>query len=216
MPAAIWMRLLFILLSLFGCIIGLVEGLGWSIPVSLAVTAPIYALIWSLQIHRAGAGPGAVETTRRVLSGLPALRGEALLFTGANLLGVGVAGLIPDADPGTASFSIAPTLMLVMIMAGYALLSAAGLHPVVTVVLVTSILTPSVIGVSPAILALALMVMWGQGTNVSPFSATVLYMARVTGRSGWTVAWQWNGPFGITATALLAAIIAVLNLNGFG
>ncbi|MDW3207791.1 MAG: hypothetical protein R8L07_19835 [Alphaproteobacteria bacterium] len=216
MPAVVWGRLFLILCSLFGCIIGFVEGLGWSIPVALAVTAPVYALIWSQQIHRAGAGPGPSAVVRRVVSGLPGLRGEALLFTGANVLGVGVAALIPDADAAGTTLPIAPTMMLVMIMIGYAVLSAAGLHPVVTVVLVTSILTPDVIGVSPAILALALMVMWGQGTNVSPFSATVLYMARVTGRSGWTVAWRWNGPFGITATALLAVIIAGLNLYGFG
>ncbi len=216
MPPIVWARLILILCSLFGCIIGLVEGLGWSIPVALAVTAPIYAMIWSFLIRRAGAGPGAAETARRVLAGLPGLRGEALLFTGANVLGVGIAALIPDAGSAGSDFPIAPTVMLVLIMAGYALLSAAGLHPVVTVVLVTSILTPSVIGVSPAILALALMTMWGQGTNISPFSATVLYMARVTGRSGWTVAWRWNGPFGITATLLLAAIIAILNQSGFG
>lgn len=210
-PGSVWARLALILGSLFGCIIGLVEGLGWSIPIALAVVAPIYALIWAVLIGKRGAS----GTAGAVLSGLPGLRGEAILFTGANLLGVGIAALIPDLQ-GNGPIDLPPALTLFAIMAGYALASAAGLHPVVTVVLITSVLTPETIGVSPALLALALMVMWGQGTNISPFSATALYLARVTGRSGWAIAWRWNGAFGVTATLLLAGIIMALFHLGFG
>ncbi len=88
------------------------------------------------------------------------------------------------------------------------------MHPVIKVVLVTTILKPSVIGVQPALLALSVMVMWGQGTNVSPFSATNLYMARVTGQSAWVTAWRWNLPFVVTSTLLLAGtMIALLELG---
>ncbi len=213
LSAAIWAKLLAILITLFGCIIGLVEGLDWSIPIALAVTAPVYALCWAAMIRRGGTGDGARGMVQSVVTGLPGLRGEALLFTGANMLGVGIAALVPDGGAGEwiARLGLPSGVILVAIMVGYAMASAIGLHPVVTVVLVTSILTPEVIGVRPEILALALMVMWGQGTNISPFSATNLYMARVTGQSGWTTAWRWNGPMVIATTALLAAVMTVLN-----
>lgn len=210
LSGSVWGRLVLILGSLFGCIIFLVEGLEWSIPIALAVVAPVYALVWAGLIGKRGIG----GTASTVVTGLPGLRGEAILFTGANLLGVGVAALIPDLEAGKA-LELSPVVTLIAIMAGYALASAAGLHPVVTVVLITSVLTPEAIGVSPALLALALMAMWGQGTNISPFSATALYMARVTGRSGWEIAWRWNGPFGVTATILISSIIVGLYALGF-
>ena len=66
-------------------------------------------------------------------------------------------------------------------MGGMVLTSMIGLHPVVYVVLVTAVFTPDAIGIAPQIVALGMMAMWGQGTNSSPFSATVLYMSRITG-----------------------------------
>ncbi|MDF1749322.1 MAG: hypothetical protein P1V34_10660, partial [Alphaproteobacteria bacterium] len=218
MTALVWLKLLLILVTLFGCIIGLVEGLGWSIPIALAVTAPLYAMVWAYFIRRSGTGSGLTGTARHVFAGLPGLRGETILFTGANLLGVGVAALIPDGSAGTvlSDWGIPSEVILLAIMVGYTTASAVGLHPVVTVVLVTTILTPTVIGVPPALLALSLMVMWGQGTNVSPFSATNLYMARVTGESAWVTAWRWNLPFVVSSTLLLAATMILLLDFGWG
>jgi hypothetical protein len=93
----------------------------------------------------------------------------------------------------------------------YGLASAAGIHPVVSVVLITTIITPEMIGFPPEIIALAFMAIWGQGTNTSPFSATVLYMARVTGADGWTIAWRWNGLFVASTMVLIYCIIIALN-----
>ncbi len=64
----------------------------------------------------------------------------------------------------------------------------------------------------PRIICTPVLIMIGrQGTNISPFSATNLYMARVTGQSGWTTAWRWNGPMVIATTALQTAVMTVLN-----
>ncbi len=207
-----------ILVSLFACVIALVEGLGWSIPIALAVTAPLYALLWSFFIQRASAnaGKGPLATAKSVLNDYPRLRGEALLFTGANLLGVGISGLLPQATIAAWVGGLAPTpgLALFVLMGGCGLTSALGLHPVVVVVLVTSVMTPEMIGLPPELFALALMVMWGQGTNASPFSATVLYMARLTGASGLTIAWVWSAPFVATTILLLATLLTAINALG--
>lgn len=212
----IWARLASILISLFGCIIFFVEALGWSIPIALAVTAPLFSVVWVYVISRHNDINGPVAMARKVILGLSGLRGEVILFSGANIVGVSVSAVVPELlgkwlVPGM----MPPAVSIVAVMAGYAITSFMGLHPVVTVVLVTSILTPEMLGIPPEVLALALMVMWGQGTNASPFSATVLYMARITGVSGLTVAWRWNLPIVLTTTVLLAAIMIGLNAVGY-
>lgn len=196
-------------ITLFACVIALVEGMNWSIPIALAVTAPGYAMAWSFFIHRAGAGVGPGETARTVLSGYAALSGETILFTGANVLGSGLSSILAHGavERWIGALAGSPNLALVVIMGGYGTASALGLHPVVSVVLITSLTTPDALGLPPGILALALMVMWGQGTNTSPFSATSLYMARVTGMPGWAVAWRWNGLHAVSTTILLTALL---------
>ncbi len=214
---AVGVRVAGILGALFACIVVFVEGLDWSIPIALAVTAPPFALIWAVLIRRRDPEFGPGQVARGALEILPNLRAEALLFTGATVFGVGVSALIPDAQAGgTGPIPVLPAwAWIITIMAGYALFSAMGIHPVVTVVLVTSILPAEAIGLAPEILALSLMVMWGQGTNVSPFSATVLFMARITGAGGWTVAWKWNGLFGAVTTVLLIGVLLAINASGF-
>jgi hypothetical protein len=213
--AAIWKTFL-ILAALFSAVIAMVEGFDLSIPISLAIVAPLFALLWTLIIHRAGAGSSMTETAKNVLAGYPGLRGETLLFTGANILGIAIAALIPPsvAENWAASISAYPYLTLFILVAGYGTASAIGIHPVVSVVLVTTIITPEMIGFPPEILALALMAMWGQGTNTSPFSATILYMSRVTGVDSWTIAWRWNAPF--VASVMMLIYVIVIGLNEAG
>jgi len=202
---------------LFGATILLVEGLLLSIPVSLAIVAPLFALGWAavIRTHDPEANAGRV-LIRTVYSKMPDLRGETLLFAGANILGVGVASaLTPETVAGAVdtvagiAWLAVPLLMLGMVGG-----SMLGLHPVVFVVLVTSVLPPETLGLTPQIMALAMMSMWGQSTNSSPFSATSLFMARITGDSNWRIAWRWNAPFAVTATGLLALVLVLIDALG--
>lgn len=211
-------RIALLLGTLFGLTILLVDGLGLSIPVSLAIVAPPFALVWWAIIHRgdATAPRPSRDLVATVVQKLPDLRGEVLLFAGANIMGVGVAAMIDrDAAVGLLSaLAFTEAAMVPFLMASMAVTSILGLHPVVFVVLVTAVFTPEALGVAPPILALAMMTMWGQGTNCSPFSATCLYLARITGESSWTVAWRWNAPYVLTSTVLLSAVIIAMQALG--
>ncbi len=212
-----------LLSTLFGLTILLVEGLRLSIPVSLAIVAPPFALAWVVTHSRAPktstqsaefASGGAL--VRQVFEKIPDLRGETMLFAGANILGVGIATAL---DPAVVAEWIAnvtpnPIMTIPALMAAMVLTSIAGLHPVVFVVLVTSILPPEALGVAPPIVAMAMMCLWGQGTNASPFSATCLFISRITGDSNWRIAWRWNAPFSLSVTALLAGILVLVQLSG--
>jgi len=211
------LRTFLILASLFAAVIAFVEGQDLSIPIALSIVAPLFALVWAFLIHHSGsrseAGSSITNMAKSVLASYPGLRGEAMLFSGANILGVAAASLIPKSltDSWAGTISAYPNLTLFILIMCYGLASAAGIHPVVSVVLITTIITPEMIGFPPEIIALAFMAIWGQGTNTSPFSATVLYMARVTGADGWTIAWRWNGPFVASTMVLIYCIIIALN-----
>ncbi|RVU33704.1 hypothetical protein EOI86_21375 [Hwanghaeella grinnelliae] len=215
--------------TLFGITILLVEGLRLSIPVSLAIVAPPFALAWAIALagkHLPSAAPDVAElkTTDRggsalfgqVFAKIPDLRGETMLFAGANILGVGIASAL---DPDVVAQWVTnvtpnPIVTIPALMAAMMFTSIIGLHPVVFVVLVTSILPPEALGVAPPIAAMAMMCLWGQGTNASPFSATVLFISRITGDSNWRIAWRWNAPFSLSVTLLLAAILVLVQLSG--
>ena len=213
LPHAAILQTFLILASLFAAVIALVEGQDLSIPIALSIVAPLFALVWAFLIHHSGAGSSITDMAKSVLFSYPGLRGEAMLFSGANILGVAAASLIPKSltDSWAGTISAYPNLTLFVLIMCYGLASAAGIHPVVSVVLITTIITPEMIGFPPEIIALAFMAIWGQGTNTSPFSATVLYMARVTGADGWTIAWRWNGLFVASTMVLIYCIIIALN-----
>jgi hypothetical protein len=215
--------------TLFGITILLVEGLRLSIPVSLAIVAPPFALAWAIalagkRLPAAASDGAALHTTDRsgfallgqVFAKIPDLRGETMLFAGANVLGVGIASAL---DPDVVAQWVTnvtpnPVLTIPALMAAMMITSIIGLHPVVFVVLVTSILPPEALGVAPPVAAMAMMCLWGQGTNASPFSATVLFISRITGDSNWRIAWRWNAPFSLSVTVLLAAILILVQLSG--
>lgn len=215
--------------TLFGITILLVEGLRLSIPVSLAIVAPPFSLAWAIALagKRLPVSPGdehqlnASERSGFALLGqvfakIPDLRGETMLFAGANVLGVGIASALdPDlVAQWVTSVTPNPIITIPALMAAMMLTSVIGLHPVVFVVLVTSILPPEALGVAPPVAAMAMMCLWGQGTNASPFSATCLFMSRITGDSNWRIAWRWNAPFSMTVAMLLAAILIAVQLSG--
>lgn len=215
--------------TLFGITILLVEGLRLSIPVSLAIVAPPFSLAWAIALagsRRAASDPNQPEASTgrsstftlfgQVFEKIPDLRGETMLFAGANILGVGIASALDPTQVAQWVANVTPNPILTIpgLMAAMVLTSIIGLHPVVFVVLVTSILPPEALGVAPPIAAMAMMCLWGQGTNASPFSATVLFISRITGDSNWRIAWRWNAPFSLCVTTLLAGILILVQMSG--
>ncbi|HJP21106.1 MAG TPA: hypothetical protein QF861_06030 [Alphaproteobacteria bacterium] len=191
-PARAWRGTASVLVLLFAGTMALVEGFDFSIPIALGLVAPPLALAWRGRI----AGPGRAlaskgDLARQVVGAFASLRSEAVLFLGANVMGAGIAATL---DPGAVAAALAASGLgsdaIVMMLAWVFLLAAAlGLHPVIIGTLILTTLTPADLGLRPELLALMLMALWGLGTNVSPVSATVLYLSRLTGENNLTVAW---------------------------
>lgn len=209
-PFQAWRKTLTVLGLLFAGSISLVEFFDFSIPVALGLVGPPLALAWRSTM--VGASTRLSESghfLHRSVSRLVSLRGEMLIFLGANFMGAGIAATI---DPQTIADLIAAanlnvdTKIFVLAMA-FVLCGALAIHPVILVVLIAQLLPAGAIGVPPLVMVVMLMALWGLATNTSPVSATVLFVSRVARESNLTVAWRWNAPYSFSGAALLAGLV---------
>lgn len=213
-------RTLLVLITLFACVIIVSELFRWTISISLAVVAPVFSIIWLYTITRRqnnnqnnGQDKGLPAILYNdIFKGFRSLRGETFLFTSANIFGACFSDFIQQTplDVQAHLNGLSPHLILSLIMVAFLLISAIGLHPVIFVIVLSSIFTPENTGIPPIIFALALITMWGQGTNVSPLSATIIYLSSVTGKSNFKIAWNWNSGFSLYATVILMIILNIL------
>ncbi|MBT3790029.1 MAG: hypothetical protein HN725_04835 [Alphaproteobacteria bacterium] len=212
-----WLNTSVVLGCLFTAVILIVEGVDISIPIALGIVGPPLALIWRASFYAPSERRDqSIAFSRRTISGLKNIRSEILLFTAANTMGVGISGLIdPDLITTTVqSFDLAPLAMLLLLSFCYLTLAALGLHPVITIILLSQFLTAELMGISPTIMVLALLALWGLSTNLSPTSATSLYISRLTNESNLTVAWRWNAPFSYAAGIVISILGATLSYFG--
>ena len=209
-------RATLILAALFLPVIWLFEAYGLTIPIALGLVAPAMAGLWQASQAPAGArGTAAARRGRDVFLGLPGLRNEALLFFAANAFWLGLSAAL---DPALLArlAEVLPGAGLsipILIMAGL-LIAGLGVHPIVIVVAVGTVLSPEHLHLSDMEAALALLVIWGMGAIMSPFSGTVLQVARLSNCSPFRVAWAWNARFclaiGLPISAVVYAVARLL------
>lgn len=218
LPAWALRNLAITLLILFGLLIGSVESTGISIPIALGLVAPAFTILWNRAASASSAeGPLDARTfVAGVIARFANLRSEAILFTSANIFGAGISIAIPQDAAGRLLDAVAiPVDLRIFLLAMFiSLCGAMGLHPVVLVVVIVHVLPPAVMGIPPEAMALIMLATWGLGTSVSPFSATSLYVSRLSGESIWTVAWRLNLPFGLAATAISAILVILVRHSG--
>lgn len=212
------LRLAFIAVALFASVLGGTEALGVSVPITLGLVGPPFAIVWTFVHAEAGSfRPLVGEMARRVMESFPTLRGEALIFLGATIFGTGIAAALPPEAVGRAieTLAIPVDALIVLLVMAMALLGSIGMHPVLMAVVVGTVVPPEALGLSPEAMALLLLAMWGGSVTVSPFSATTLLLARIVGVSGWTVGWRWNAGYGFSSAFLIAlGFVAFRHLAG--
>ncbi len=207
-------RAALLLTSLIVLVMGAHEIVGLSIPIALGVIGPPFAVVWAaVQVQGVSRWTGgALPLIRRVFVNLPTLRNEAIAFVAASVLGIGVARALPPEviRDMMQSWGITGDFVIVCIIVGMTLAGAAGLHPVILVILVGEVLPPDVIGIAPEVLAIAMLGVWGTSTMISPFSATTLFMARVVNLPSHVIAWRWGTPVVLVSTCVVVAYVVII------
>ena len=207
-------KVFLILLSLVGIAMAAVELLETNIPVALALIGPSYALIWygSQRHPREQLIDRYKHLIGQVIPTLPTLRNESLLFVAAHMFGVGLASVLPSEDLSSALHHHVPSgdIKLLLLIILFVVCSAAGLHPIIVVISVSTIFPPAALGLSDWIVALTFLGCWGISTMVSPFSGTTLFMSRVTGVPGHVIGWSWTPPTVLIGAASVGLVVLVL------
>jgi hypothetical protein len=218
LPPRAALRLAGLVGALLVGVIGLEELTGFSIPIVLGLLAPPFAVVWRAKRRPQAAFDSIADLARRVMRGLADLRTETLMFTAANTFSVGVARAVPEAtaDEAVAGLGLGPDGLIVAFALGLIGASALGLHPVIAVVMIGTVVPPEIFGLPLPLFALFLMALWGMGTNVSPFSATNIIMGRAVGVNYWHIAWRWNLPFSLGGAAVVALAVIALRRLLFG
>ena len=206
-------HLLSILFLLISLVMGISEIGGISIPITLGLVAPIFAVIWQFVIRYRETVfiKQSAEVCVRVFQLLPTIRSEALIFASASVFGLGVAELIPTEELKGFVNHYLPNadLKLAMLMAVFVLSGIIGLHPVIIVVTLSSILPPESIGLPIWIVGLLFLASWGVSILLSPISGTTLFMSRASGVSSRVLAWQWSPPSTLIGAAVMLGLIII-------
>ena len=185
------------------------EVAGFSIPTSIALACPCVAIAI---IARTNLNQ-IPSTARTVWLHLPSLSNELFVLLAANIFALGLLtqdtlvdhllGWLPAALSGSL---LAPGAL---VLAGTGL-AALGIHPLVVITFIAGIMPTDTPAPFAATIALALAIVWGLGTMISPISALTMIVARSSGHSPLRVSWGWNGLFTVTATILAAGALTLL------
>jgi len=203
-----------ILGSLVVLAITIVEGTGTSIPVTLGLMGPPFAMVWYMSIGAKGTRfPYRAKILAcEVMNKLPTFRNEVLVFVAANILGVGISSAIPSQDiAGVVNAALPWTdAKIIALILFFLLTSMIGLHPIITVIVLSSILPPEALGMEDWVMGLCFVGVWGLSTMVSPFSGTTLYMSRVTEVPAHIIGWRWMLPQALLSGMMIALVIIII------
>jgi len=191
--------------------ISLITGIHTVIVVSLA--SLIFPVIWMGVIRR-------LRILIRELKSyfnesLPKLKNEIILFMGAGLL----ATSINYSHLGNSISTILSQLvgqnallLAIVIILGILIMSALGIHPIISVTIIGGTVKASAYGVTPTYLALILAISWAMGISISPSSATVITLSGLTGQSPIHVGPRWNRFYVLIASTVMLIILTIFRI----
>ena len=217
-PARALLDLLAVCGTLAGLAAALVAAARVEVVTALMAAAPVVLVAW-LYVQHAAEGPGpahsAVAARLRgiAFNDIPGQRREVLILGLSGFIGICVAAVVPVDKVAELlrAAGLAPWMLLALLPALIFAGAQAGLTPIMTVVVLGSVLgaLPR-LPADPTLLALSLACGWALAMAGGPFSSLVLLLSRVSGFSTTRIAWTWNLPFSILVLLALALAFALL------
>jgi len=200
------------LCALFVAAVGATAALsGGRLIDAVLVTVPGIAALWlAVQSMRESAPLGwlAHRAAGFAARDLPEQRGEIVVLCNAAFLGAVAARLAADTDLAAGLAGLPPAVAVLipaLATGGVVLLGMAGANPLLAVALVAAPLAdPAALGLSPEVVATALIAGWALSVNVTVAGASVLMLAALAGVSPGTMGRRWNGGYALRVYALLA------------
>jgi len=143
---------------------------------------------------------------------LPGLTNEIILFVGAGLFASSITySQLGNYVPLVLSWFVGENIIMfsiVIIVIGL-IVSAIGIHPIVTITIIGGTVEASAYGVTPTYMAVLLAITWAMGITMSPSSATIITVAGLAERSPLEVGPGWNGRYAVISSAILLLIMTI-------
>jgi len=193
-------------------------AMGLRISESVTIAAPVIAVTWLLFQSQSARFSDQIAHLRHRLAifsfeELPRARGEFTLIIMAPLIGVLGAGLL---QPLTGGFDMQPDalpapVLLVIIFWLIPFTGQLGMHPLLIVSFLAPLIPdPTTLGISPAVVVTTITSSWALTNLTSPFTASVLVIARLGNVSPLHAGLKWNGLYGLITGVALSIWISAL------
>lgn len=161
----------------------------------ITTLAPIVALTG---VALSGTNPGQ-RAVRHVCYNIPRVENELALFLSAGVMAAGLHGVILQLDDWT-PFSAFGAIEAWLVIVGIVVLALVGVHPVIGVAAVGTLLSP--LRPDPTLLGVAFLMGWSVATVASPFSGLNLTMqGRYGVGMGQIFKWHWRYNLAMVAAA---------------
>ena len=138
-----------------------------------------------------------------IATGLPNIYRELMLFLAAGVMSTGISTLLLSSDTSLGIADVSPLVAGGFILAAM-LFSLVGVHPIITISIVGSLLINTSYNVN--LLGVAMMMMWGNSIVASPFSGVNLTLQGRFGTSSFSIM-RWN--LGYAFTMLIVCVLAL-------
>jgi hypothetical protein len=143
---------------------------------------------------------------RHVVHGLAPMHGEAVLFTGAGVLSVGLRVLFETLGMTMPVEQYTVWLAWFSVLA-MTLVALIGVHPVISIAVIASLLGPAIAS-EQTMFALAGTIAWGTAAAVGPISGLNVFLAGRFGVSGFDVA-RRNLPYLVVVVVFALPALAL-------
>ena len=145
------------------------------------------------------------QLVTHINTGLPDIYRELMLFLAAGVMSVGLSAVLLSGDISLGIADVSPLVAGGFILAAM-LFSLIGIHPIVTISIVGSLLSNTSYNVN--LLGIAMMMMWGNSIVVSPFSGINLTLQGRFGVSSFSIM-RWNAGYALIMLAICVMALSV-------
>ena len=177
-------------------------------PVLTLITILSFLLaLFALVMHNPFTAIKQIEN--HIATGLPDIYRELLLFLAAGVMSAGISTLLTSSDIALGITTVSPLTAGGFILVSM-LFSLIGVHPIVTISIVGSLLSNTSYNVN--LLGVAMMMMWGNGIVVSPFSGINLTLQGRFRISSFSIM-RWNAGYAFTMLSVCILALYIYNYS---
>jgi len=156
-----------------------------NLPILIVISASALGLSIVVLLYKSGTSGSYRALSSHITQGLPKSANELLLFLSAGVLATGLTAFLDVSgyQIGIEKFTFTTASITLACMI---LVSAAGIHPVIQISVLTPLLLPT--NPDPNLLAVTYLFCWALGNAASPLSGTHLVFQGRYGVSAWQLA----------------------------